>query len=141
MFCSFISSLNCICISDFLRPHILSQIALTSGEWSVVDKPLKIDWSSGFVYFHGLKDTVLEKHLYVVSIQKPGNVKRLTVPGFSHSTYMDSVSSERLDEMSRVKLSVNKNDFFSTHFILGSFESSCRNCGTSRGQCRQESVL
>lgn len=77
----------------FLRPHILSQIALTSGEWSVVDKPLKVDWSSGFVYFHGLKDTVLEKHLYVVSIQQPGNVKRLTLPGFSHSTYMDSACS------------------------------------------------
>jgi hypothetical protein len=59
-------------LSDFLRPHILTQIPLTSGEWSVIDKPLKVDWSSGFVYFHGLKDSPLEKHLYVVSIQQPG---------------------------------------------------------------------
>ena len=76
---------------DFLRPHILTQVPLTSGEWSVIDKPLKVDWSSGFVYFHGIKDSPLEKHLYVVSIQQPGVVKRLTQAGFSHSTYMDNV--------------------------------------------------
>jgi hypothetical protein len=58
----------------------------------VIDKPLKVDWTSGFVYFHGLKDSVLEKHLYVVSIQQPGTVERLTETGFSHSAYMDDVS-------------------------------------------------
>ncbi len=37
------------------------------------------------VYFHGLADTCLEPHLYVVSLRRPGEVRRLTAPGFSHS--------------------------------------------------------
>ena len=72
-------------------PHHLTRVPLTSGEWSVIDKPLRVDWSAGFVFFHAIKDSPLEKHLYVVSIQQPGVVKRLTEAGFSHSAYMDNV--------------------------------------------------
>uniref|UniRef100_A0A3Q3AXW5 dipeptidyl-peptidase IV n=1 Tax=Kryptolebias marmoratus TaxID=37003 RepID=A0A3Q3AXW5_KRYMA len=37
------------------------------------------------VYFQGTRDTPLEHHLYVVSYESPGDVIRLTKPGFSHS--------------------------------------------------------
>uniref|UniRef100_A0A8C1DHG1 dipeptidyl-peptidase IV n=1 Tax=Cyprinus carpio carpio TaxID=630221 RepID=A0A8C1DHG1_CYPCA len=37
------------------------------------------------VYFQGTKDTPLEHHLYVVSYESPGEIVRLTKPGFSHS--------------------------------------------------------
>ncbi|MEE6527371.1 hypothetical protein FKM82_028711, partial [Ascaphus truei] len=40
------------------------------------------------VYFQGTRDTPLEHHLYVTSYQSPGEVVRLTVPGYSHSCSM-----------------------------------------------------
>ena len=42
------------------------------------------------VYFHGLRDSVLEKHLYCVSINRAGEVRRLTTPGYSHSVEMSA---------------------------------------------------
>uniref|UniRef100_A0A8C6WJ11 dipeptidyl-peptidase IV n=1 Tax=Neogobius melanostomus TaxID=47308 RepID=A0A8C6WJ11_9GOBI len=67
---------------------IKEEVTLTSGEWEVlarhgskiwVNEPTKV------VYFQGTKDTPLEHHLYVVSYDSPGEVVRLTKPGFSHS--------------------------------------------------------
>lgn len=43
------------------------------------------------VYFHGTKDTPLEHHLYVASYEAPGEIVRLTTPGFSHSCSMSQV--------------------------------------------------
>lgn len=34
------------------------------------------------------QDSVLERHLYCVSIHRPGEVRRLTAPGYSHSVDM-----------------------------------------------------
>ena len=44
------------------------------------------------VYFHGLLDCVLEPHLYVVSLRRPGEVRRLTNLGLSHSVEMSELS-------------------------------------------------
>ena len=73
----------------FLRPHIMSKVALTQGQWSVIDKEIWVDEANGFVYFHGLRETPLEKHLYVVSIDQPCNVRRLTTSGYSHTAYLN----------------------------------------------------
>ena len=78
-------------IIDFLRPHIMSKVALTQGQWSVIDKDIWLDEVNGFVYFHGLRETPLEKHLYVVSIDQPCNVRRLTTSGYSHTAYLNQV--------------------------------------------------
>ena len=73
----------------FLRPHIMSKVALTQGQWSVIDKEIWFDEKNGFVYFHGLRETPLEKHLYVVSIDQPCNIRRLTTSGYSHTAYLN----------------------------------------------------
>lgn len=80
-----------LAFSVLIRPHILSQIRLTSGSWSVTDKQIWVDEKRELVFFHGLKDTPLEKHLYVVSLNQPGTVKRLTTAGYSHSAQMNEV--------------------------------------------------
>ncbi|XP_014248526.1 dipeptidyl peptidase 9 isoform X1 [Cimex lectularius] len=62
-----------------------SQDALTSGKWVVLDEGLWVDTQLGLVYFMALKDTPLERHLYVVSLNAPGNVRLLTHTGFSYT--------------------------------------------------------
>ncbi|XP_017770979.1 PREDICTED: dipeptidyl peptidase 9 [Nicrophorus vespilloides] len=67
-----------------LQPKILQKIALTSGEWEVQEKGIWVDNERQLVYFIGLRESVLEKHLYVVSMRRPGEVRLLTMPGFSY---------------------------------------------------------
>uniref|UniRef100_A0A8C8HGJ1 dipeptidyl-peptidase IV n=1 Tax=Oncorhynchus tshawytscha TaxID=74940 RepID=A0A8C8HGJ1_ONCTS len=67
---------------------IKEEVTLTSGEWEVLARHGSKIWvneASKLVYFQGTRDTPLEHHLYVVSYQSPGDVVRLTKPGFSHS--------------------------------------------------------
>uniref|UniRef100_A0A8C7IPD2 dipeptidyl-peptidase IV n=1 Tax=Oncorhynchus kisutch TaxID=8019 RepID=A0A8C7IPD2_ONCKI len=73
--------------SDF-KCAIKEEVTLTSGEWEVLARHGSKIWvneASKLVYFQGTRDTPLEHHLYVVSYQSPGDVVRLTKPGFSHS--------------------------------------------------------
>ena len=56
------------------------------GRWSENDQLFYLDWclhtlikvwfdeEHELVYFHGLADTVLEPHLYVVSMRRPGTI-------------------------------------------------------------------
>ncbi|CAH1154679.1 unnamed protein product [Phaedon cochleariae] len=69
----------------FLQPKITSKVALTSGDWEVLGQHLWVDHEKLLVYFMGLKETPLEKHLYVVSLRRPGEVRLLTRPGYSYS--------------------------------------------------------
>lgn len=69
----------------FLQPKIIQKIALTSGEWEVLGQNLWVDNERELVYFMGLKETPLEKHLYVVSLRRPGELRLLTRPGYSYS--------------------------------------------------------
>uniref|UniRef100_A0AAY4D7B1 dipeptidyl-peptidase IV n=1 Tax=Denticeps clupeoides TaxID=299321 RepID=A0AAY4D7B1_9TELE len=72
---------------DFRCP-VKEEVALTSGEWEVLARHGSKIWvneATKLVYFQGTKDTPLEHHLYVVSYDCPGDVVRLTKPGFSHS--------------------------------------------------------
>lgn len=67
-------------------------VALTSGDWVVLDEGLSVDSERGLVYFTALKDTPLEKHLYVVSIYSPGQIRLLTHTGFSYKVEINYVS-------------------------------------------------
>lgn len=67
-----------------LQPRILSKVGLTSGDWEVLGQDIWVDEPRQLVYFMGLKESVLEKHLYVVSMRRPGVIRLLTKPGYSY---------------------------------------------------------
>lgn len=75
-----------------LQPRIINKVALTSGEWEVLARNLWVDKANQLVYFVGLRDTPLEKHLYVVSLQRPEHIRLLTEPGYSYLVEFDDVS-------------------------------------------------
>ncbi|XP_017967376.1 dipeptidyl peptidase 9 isoform X2 [Drosophila navojoa] len=74
-----------------LQPRIINKVALTSGEWEVLARNLWVDKPNQLVYFVGLRDTPLEKHLYVVSLQRPEHIRLLTEPGYSYLVEFDDL--------------------------------------------------
>nr|XP_014088753.1 dipeptidyl peptidase 9 isoform X1 [Bactrocera oleae]XP_014088754.1 dipeptidyl peptidase 9 isoform X1 [Bactrocera oleae]XP_036233185.1 dipeptidyl peptidase 9 isoform X1 [Bactrocera oleae]XP_036233186.1 dipeptidyl peptidase 9 isoform X1 [Bactrocera oleae]XP_036233187.1 dipeptidyl peptidase 9 isoform X1 [Bactrocera oleae]XP_036233188.1 dipeptidyl peptidase 9 isoform X1 [Bactrocera oleae]XP_036233189.1 dipeptidyl peptidase 9 isoform X1 [Bactrocera oleae]XP_036233190.1 dipeptidyl peptidase 9 i len=74
-----------------LHPRIINKVALTSGEWEVLHRNIWVDKAQQLVYFIGLRDTPLEKHLYVVSLQRPEHIRLLTEPGYSYQVEFDEV--------------------------------------------------
>uniref|UniRef100_A0A8C6PE11 Dipeptidyl peptidase 9 n=1 Tax=Nothobranchius furzeri TaxID=105023 RepID=A0A8C6PE11_NOTFU len=76
------------CIAGNFRCLVKEELTLTGGEWEVLARHGSKIWvneETKLVYFQGTRDTPLEHHLYVVSYESPGDVVRLTKPGFSHS--------------------------------------------------------
>lgn len=67
------------------------QIALTSGNWEVLGRSVWVDAVNELVYFLGLRETPMEKHLYVVGLQKPDDIRLLTEPGNSYSIDFNQV--------------------------------------------------
>lgn len=65
---------------------------LTKGPW-VVTGLTGVDEAKGRLYFTGLKDDVLEQHLYAVDIAHPNVITRLTERGYTNSATMDSSAS------------------------------------------------
>jgi dipeptidyl-peptidase 9 len=76
---------------DTLVPRIINKVALTSGNWEVLGRNIWVDRCRQIVYFLGLKETPLEKHLYAVSLQKPDWCRLLTVKGFSYTVEFNDV--------------------------------------------------
>ncbi|GBM27063.1 Dipeptidyl peptidase 8 [Araneus ventricosus] len=72
-----------------ISKRIKKKIALTSGEWEVSESDVWINEKKRLVYFIGLKDSPLERHLYVVDVDNPHEPLRLTASGFSHSVAMN----------------------------------------------------
>ncbi|XP_056002526.1 dipeptidyl peptidase 9-like isoform X2 [Ostrea edulis] len=87
-----------ICAMDLLqetqdgqfKANVIKEEMLTSGDWEVNGKQLWVDEERGVVYFMGLKDSVLETHLYAVSYVKPSEPVRLTTLGYSHTVSFSS---------------------------------------------------
>ncbi|XP_023345697.1 dipeptidyl peptidase 9 [Eurytemora carolleeae] len=73
-----------------LLPRIISRVQLTHGNWEVLNKQVWFDAQHELVYFHGLHHSVLEPHLYAVSLRRPGEIRKLTTSGFSHSVEMSA---------------------------------------------------
>uniref|UniRef100_A0A182PSW5 Peptidase S9 prolyl oligopeptidase catalytic domain-containing protein n=1 Tax=Anopheles epiroticus TaxID=199890 RepID=A0A182PSW5_9DIPT len=71
------------CIGSTLVPRIVQKVALTGGEWEVLARNVWYDRVRQLVYFMGLRETPLEKHLYVVSLAQPNHLRLLTMPGYS----------------------------------------------------------
>ncbi|XP_050676371.1 dipeptidyl peptidase 9 [Leptidea sinapis] len=76
------------------RPKIISKEAITSGEWEVMGRKIWVDETRGLVYFLGLRETPLERHLYAASLTPPApnELVLLTQPGHSHTVdlHLDS---------------------------------------------------
>lgn len=69
----------------FLAPKIISKVQLTIGDWELMGQNIWVNPDKQLVYFMGLKETPLEKHLYVVSLKRPGEIRLLTRPGYSYT--------------------------------------------------------
>ncbi|MCP3736349.1 DPP IV N-terminal domain-containing protein [Sphingomonas sp. RP10(2022)] len=65
---------------------------LTKGPW-VVTGLVGVDESKGRLYLTGLKDDVLEQHLYSVDIARPNVLTRLTELGWTNGATMDKSAS------------------------------------------------
>ncbi|XP_045457080.1 dipeptidyl peptidase 9 [Melitaea cinxia] len=81
--------------SNALGPSVVSKQAITTGEWEVMGRKIWVDEARGLVYFVGLRETPLERHLYVTSYDPPApqRVTLLTTVGHSHSVDMDEECS------------------------------------------------
>ncbi|WP_445426691.1 DPP IV N-terminal domain-containing protein [Alishewanella sp. HL-SH06] len=73
---------------------------LTAGDW-VVDQLDAVNEQQGLLYFTGRKDSVLERHLYQVSL-KDGNIKRITEAGYDHAVVVAKDGSSFIDSFSNV---------------------------------------
>lgn len=76
-----------------LYARVVKKVQLTKGDWEVLGKNVWIDQSRGLVYFMGLKETPLEKHLYAVSYMKNDYIRILTTRGFSYTVEINDVST------------------------------------------------
>ena len=65
---------------------LIEKKQLTSGDWEVSNRFVWLDEKNRLVYFVGLKDSPLEKHLYFLSLDDESlEVQRLTDLGYSHN--------------------------------------------------------
>ncbi|XP_047518470.1 dipeptidyl peptidase 9 isoform X2 [Pieris napi] len=71
-------------------PNIISKEAITSGDWEVMGRKIWVDETRDLVYFVGLRETPLERHLYVASLSpSESGITLLTTVGHSHTVDMD----------------------------------------------------
>ncbi|MEG3179803.1 S9 family peptidase [Sphingomonas sp. LT1P40] len=75
---------------------------LTKGDWEVADL-VGVDEATGRITFTGNKDGVLERHLYVVDLAKPGAVTRISEAG-----YWNTANANR--DASRIIVTRSKGD-------------------------------
>lgn len=70
---------------------LISKEAITAGEWEVMGKKIWVDKTRHLVYFLGLRETPLERHLYVANYDNPSpsGVTLLTTVGDSYSVDID----------------------------------------------------
>lgn len=94
---------------------ILSQVALTYGEWEVLGRQMWVDEERQLVYFMALRESPLEKHLYVVSLSRPGEVRLLTHPGYSYTVDFNRDCSMCVAVYSNIKILPECQVFRITH--------------------------
>ena len=75
--------------SGFTKSLLLEKVQLTSGNWEVSSKDVWVDDERRLIYFVGLKEIPLERHLYVTCLNPSDSrtncLRRLTDSGFSHT--------------------------------------------------------
>ncbi|CAL8078755.1 unnamed protein product [Orchesella dallaii] len=73
-----------------LSPNVLLKAPLTSGDWEVMNAQTACNYELGLIFFIGLKDSPIERHLYVVSVHAPKKIRRLTPMGCSYTAYFNA---------------------------------------------------
>ncbi|XP_068625789.1 dipeptidyl peptidase 9-like isoform X2 [Battus philenor] len=76
--------------TNAVGPNIISKEAITSGEWEVMDRKIWVDEARQLVYFVGLRETPLERHLYVAPMRAAAPITLLTTTGHSHTVDIDN---------------------------------------------------
>ena len=71
--------------------EITCTVPLTELDINIGCNKVWFDAQHELVYFHGLHHSVLEPHLYAVSLRRPGEIRKLTTSGFSHSVEMSKL--------------------------------------------------
>lgn len=84
-FHSYLFTFTGLCLS----PNVLLKAPLTCGDWEVMNAQTACNYELGLIFFIGLKDSAIERHLYVVSVHAPKKIRRLTPLGFSYSAYFN----------------------------------------------------
>ncbi|OXA52726.1 dipeptidyl peptidase 9 isoform X2 [Folsomia candida] len=87
----------------YLSPKVHMKCALTSGDWEVMNSAIAVRYNVGLIFLMGLKDSPIERHLYVVSTNQPGEIRRLTTPGHSYTAYFNEECSLVILTYSSVK--------------------------------------
>lgn len=72
-----------------MSPSVTLKAPLTSGDWEVMNAQTACNYDLGLIFFIGLKDSPIERHLYVVSVHEPKKIRRLTPLGYSYTTYFN----------------------------------------------------
>ncbi|XP_045781604.1 dipeptidyl peptidase 9 isoform X1 [Maniola jurtina] len=103
--------------SHAIGPNIISKEAITTGEWEIMGRKIWVDESRGLVYFVGLRETPLERHLYVAPFNppRPHQVTLLTTVGHSHTVDMDEDCSMAVITSSNISSVPNTRVYRVTH--------------------------
>ncbi|XP_075989092.1 dipeptidyl peptidase 9 isoform X1 [Anticarsia gemmatalis] len=77
--------------SNAYGPNVLKKEPLTAGEWEVMARKIWVDIKNSQVYFVGLRETPLERHLYSAPLSppRPHAVQLLTTVGHSCAVDLD----------------------------------------------------
>ncbi|KAL0853091.1 hypothetical protein ABMA27_012861, partial [Loxostege sticticalis] len=70
-------------------PNIISKEALTAGDWEIMGRKIWVDEARKLVYFLGLRETPLERHLYVASYSTPRAHAPILLTTVGHSCAVD----------------------------------------------------
>lgn len=77
--------------SNASGPNIISKEPITAGDWEVLGRKIWVDEARNLVYFVGLRETPLERHLYAAPLSppRPHAVTLLTTVGHSCTVDID----------------------------------------------------
>ncbi|XP_049883213.1 dipeptidyl peptidase 9 [Pectinophora gossypiella] len=77
--------------SPAVGPTVVSREPITAGEWEVMGRKIWVDSARQLVYFVGLRETPLERHLYVAPLAppRPHQITLLTDVGSSCTVDID----------------------------------------------------
>ncbi|XP_022818946.1 dipeptidyl peptidase 9 isoform X3 [Spodoptera litura] len=75
--------------SNAVGPNMISKEPITAGEWEVMSRKIWVDTVRQLVYFVGLRETPLERHLYVAPLSPPRPHAVLLLTPVGHSCTVD----------------------------------------------------
>lgn len=88
-----------------LSPNVIRKIPLTSGEWEITDiASLDVNHEKKIIFFHGLYDSPIERHIYAVSYNRALNA---THQSYSGAATVNGASQNIIRRLSNLGFSYN----------------------------------